>query len=276
MQDYLDLLKDVHENGTDRVGRNGTTRSLFTRTFSANLQEGFPLLTTKKVYFSSVVAELLWFLRMRNRANVHDLQELGSHIWDANANADYWLNRGKTQFDGDLGRVYGVQWRSWQRSDGTTVDQLNDVIERIKADPSDRRLVVTAWNPGELDDMALPPCHMFFQFYVADGGLSLTMYQRSCDLFLGVPFNIASYALLLSMVAHVTELAPDRLNLILGDVHIYHDHLDAVNEQLEREPRRLPWLWLNPEISDIDSFGVEDIKIEDYDPHPAIKAKMSV
>lgn len=276
MQRYLDILRNVHENGVDRVGRNGTTRSLFTQKFTADLQEGFPLLTTKKVFFSSVVAELLWFLRMRDRANVHDLQELGSRIWDANAQADYWINRGKTQFEGDLGRVYGVQWRSWQRPDGTTVDQLHDVIERIKADPTDRRLVVTAWNPGELEDMALPPCHMFFQFYVAEGGLSLTMYQRSCDLFLGVPFNIASYALLLSMVAHVTGLAPDKLNLILGDVHIYHDHLDAVNEQLEREPKHLPYLLLNPGISDIDSFNVDDIKIEGYEPHPVIKAKMSV
>ena len=199
---------------------------------------------------------------------------MGCHIWDANANADYW--KPKAKFEGDLGRVYGVQWRHWRKPDGTEVDQLADVIERIKKDPNDRRLIVSAWNPGELDMMALPPCHMIFQFYVANGKLSLHMFQRSCDMFLGVPFNIASYALLLFMVAKETGLTPHECVLTLGDAHIYHDHFSAVEEQLTRTPHKLPSLWLNPEVKDIWSYTPEDIKLENYEHDETIKAPMAV
>jgi len=195
-------------------------------------------------------------------------------IWTDNAEADYW--KPKAKFPGDLGRVYGVQWRKWAKTDGTTVDQIANIVSKLKADPNDRRLVVTAWNPGELDQMALPPCHMIFQFFVANGKLSLHMTQRSCDMFLGVPFNIASYALLLAMVAQVTGLEPYECVLTLNDAHIYHEHFDAVKEQLAREPMKLPKLWLNPEVKDIDKFTMEDIKLVDYEHHPTIKAPMIV
>jgi thymidylate synthase len=229
-----------------------------------------------------VSAELFWF--MSGCSDNRVLQRLGCEIWTPNANADYWTPKAK--FDGDLGRIYGVQWRNWRKPNGETVDQLATVIERIKKDPNDRRLIVTAWNPGELDDMALPPCHMMFQFYVADGKLSLHMTQRSCDMFLGVPFNIASYALMLHIVAQMTNLVPDELILTLGDVHIYHDHFDAVDEQLTREPKALPTLRLNPSIKSLADTDVsklntpEDVTalvhLENYDFHPPIKAKMAV
>jgi thymidylate synthase len=232
--------------------------------------------------FRSVAAELFWFMSGSNDNKV--LKRLGCEIWTANAEADYW--KPKAQFDGDLGRVYGVQWRKWQRPDGSVVDQLAQVIEKIKKDPNDRRLVVTAWNPGEIDQMALPPCHMIFQFFVTNGKLSLHMFQRSCDTFLGVPFNIASYALMLHLVAQMTSLVADELILTLGDVHIYHDHFDAVKEQLGRIPFPLPKLWIDPKIKNLADIDVskfktpEDIsaivKLVDYQFHPAIKAKMSV
>lgn len=282
MRNYNSILKEIMETGTDRKGRNGVTRGVFTRQLRYNMKDGFPATTTKKLAFRSVAAELFWFMSGSNDNKI--LQRLGCEIWSANANADYW--KPKAKFEGDLGRVYGVQWRSWRKPDGSAVDQLASVIERIKKDPNDRRLIVTAWNPGELDEMALPPCHMMFQFFVTDGRLSLHMFQRSCDMFLGVPFNIASYALLLHLVAQMTSLVADELILTLGDAHIYQDHFDAVKEQLSREPMTLPTLWINPEIKSLADVDVskmqtpEDIykfvKLENYNPMPAIKAKMAV
>lgn len=280
MKIYNDVLKNIYENGIDREGRNGFTRALFAQQIRFNLSDGFPAVTTKKLAFKAVKSELLWFIEgphTDGRASDKRLQELNGTektIWTANAEAPYW--KPKAQFEGDLGRVYGVQWRSWQSPDGKNIDQLADVIEKLKKDPNDRRMIVTAWNPGELNDMALPPCHMIFQFFAADGKLSLHMLQRSCDMFLGVPFNIASYALLLSMVAQVTNMKPHECILTLNDAHIYHTHFDAVETQLEREPKKLPTLWLNPEIKDIDTFTMDDIRLENYEHHPPIKAKMSV
>lgn len=281
MKKYLNLLDDVLENGVDRKGRNGTTRAVFARQARFNLEEGFPALTTKKLAWKAVVSELLWFIEGSGDDNrLKEILGKDKTIWTANANADYW--KPKAKFDGDLGRVYGVQWRSWQKPDGSTVDQLAEVIERIKDNPYDRRLIVSAWNPGELDLMALPPCHMFFQFFVtpdADGKpakLSMHMVQRSCDLFLGVPFNIASYALLLSMVAQVTGLKPFELVMSFNDLHIYEDHMDAVKEQLTKEPLKLASLKLNPDIKNIDDFTMEDIELVDYESHGVIKAKMAV
>lgn len=282
MRNYLDLLKEIREHGTDRAGRNGTTRGLFPRELRFRMSDGFPATTTKKLAFRSVSAELFWF--MSGCSDNRVLQRLGCEIWTPNANADYWTP--KAEFEGDLGRIYGVQWRNWRKPNGETVDQLTTIIERIKKDPNDRRLIVTAWNPGELDQMALPPCHMMFQFYIANGKLSLLMIQRSCDMFLGVPFNIASYALMLHIVAQMTNLIPDELILMLGDVHIYHDHFDAVDEQLTREPKKLPRLWLNPSIKsltdiDVSKLNTPDdvtalVRLEDYEHHPPIKAKMAV
>jgi thymidylate synthase len=270
------------ETGVDREGRNGWTRGLFTKQLRFKMADGFPATTTKSLAFRSVAAELFWFMSGCNDNKI--LQKLGCNIWTANAEAPYWKPRAK--FEGDLGRVYGVQWREWRKPDGGSVDQLKNVIEKIKKAPNDRRLIVTAWNPGELEKMALPPCHMIFQFYPANGKLSLHMFQRSCDTFLGVPFNIASYALLLHIVAQITNLAPDELILTLGDVHIYHDHFNAVKEQLSREPFPLPKLWLNPEIKSLDDLDVkkmnvpDDIykfaKLENYRHHPPIKARMAV
>ena len=282
MRNYLNLLSEIREHGIDRVGRNGTTRGLFARELRFSMSDGFPATTTKKLAFRSVSAELFWF--MSGCSDNRLLQRLGCEIWTPNANADYW--KPKAKFEGDLGRIYGVQWRNWRKPNGETVDQLATIIEMIKKDPNDRRLIVTAWNPGELDQMALPPCHMTFQFYVADGKLSLLMTQRSCDMFLGVPFNIASYALMLHIVAQMTNLVPDELILMLGDVHIYHDHFAAVDEQLTREPKKLPKLWLNPSIKSLADTDVSNLKtpedvtalvrLEDYDFHPPIKAKMAV
>lgn len=273
MKQYLDLLKDIYEHGSDVEGRNGKTRKVFARQLRFNLEEGFPAITTKKLAFKAMKSELLWFIEGSGDENrLKEILGAERTIWSDNANADYW--KPKAKFDGDLGRVYGVQWRHWQKPDGTEVDQLKDVVGRIKSMPHDRRHVVTAWNPGEIDEMALPPCHMLFQFFVADGKLSVHMVQRSCDMFLGVPFNIASYALLLSMVAQVTGYTPHECILTLNDAHIYHEHFEAVEEQLERDPLPLPQLWLNPEVKDIDGFTMDDIKLENYESHEAIKAEM--
>jgi len=275
MKQYLDVLEDIFRNGTDVEGRNGKTRKKFAIQMRFNLQDGFPAVTTKKLAFKAVKSELLWFIEGSGDDNrLKELNETDKTIWTANANSDYW--KPKAKFDGDLGRVYGVQWRTWMSPGLKQIDQIADVIERIKTNPNDRRLIVSAWNPGELDAMALPPCHMIFQFFVANGKLSLHMYQRSCDMFLGVPFNIASYSLLLAMVAQVTELEPYECVLTLGDAHIYHDHLEQVEEQLKRKPGTLPKLWLNPNVKDIDSFTMDDIQLEDYNPQATIKAKMAV
>jgi len=280
MKTYNEVLKKILETGVDRKGRNAVTRACFAIQMRFNLEDGFPAVTTKQLAFNAVKGELLWFLEgVGSDARLKEIMskngEPAKHtIWTDNAEADYW--KPKAKFPGDLGRVYGVQWRHWKKPDGTEVDQIANLINKIKTDPNDRRLVVTAWNPGELDQMALPPCHMFFQFFVADGKISLHMTQRSCDMFLGVPFNIASYALLLSMVAQVTGLKPYECVLTLNDAHIYHQHFDAVKEQLSREPMKLPKLWLNPDVKDIDKFTMDDIKLVDYEHHPAIKAEMIV
>lgn len=273
MKQYLQTLQYVLDNGSDRQERTGVgTRAVFGMQQRYDLSKGFPAVTTKKLAFNQVKAELLWFLT--GSSDNTELNKLGCHIWDANANAPYW--KPKARFEGDLGRVYGVQWRSWQKPNGEFVDQLKEVIQRIKTNPTDRRLIVTAWNPGELDQMALPPCHVFFQFFVDNGTLSLQMYQRSNDLFLGVPFNIASYSLLLSMVAQVTNLKPAEFIHVMGDTHIYLNHFEQVKTQLARKPYKLPKLWLNPKIKNIDDFTMDDIKLIDYKHHPGIKAPMAV
>ena len=275
MKTYQNVLRQIMNSGIDRKGRNGYTRALFALQMRFLMADGFPIITTKKMPFKPIKSELLFFIEGSGDNNrLMELNGSEQTIWTENANAPYW--KPKAKFPGDLGRIYGVQWRSWQGPNGKTVDQLKEVIEKLKTNPSDRRLVVSAWNPGELDQMALPPCHMLFQFFAADGNLSLHMVQRSCDMFLGVPFNISSYALLLSMVAQVVDMQPHECILTLNDAHIYHEHFDAVQEQLSREPRPLPKLWLNPEIKDIDSFTMDDIRLENYDPLPAIKAKMLV
>jgi thymidylate synthase len=273
---YLDLLQKVMDEGVDRADRTGTgTRALFGQTMRFDMSKGFPALTTKKLAWKAVRSELLWFLEGSGDENrLKELNGSDKTIWSANAEAPYW--KPKAKFDGDLGRVYGVQWRAWQKPDGTTVDQIAEAIRLIKEEPTSRRIIVNAWNPGELDQMALPPCHMFFQFFVADGKLSLFMHQRSCDMFLGVPFNIASYSLLLHMVAQVTGLTAHEFVHSLGDTHIYNNHFDAVKEQLAREPYPFPTLKLNPEVKDIFSFKMEDIELEGYESHPTIKAPMAV
>jgi thymidylate synthase len=275
MKIYNDLLKKIMDEGVDRQGRNAITRALFAQQMRFNLEEGFPAMTTKKLAFKAVKSELLWFLEGSSDDNrLKELNGSERTIWTDNAEAPYW--KPKAKFPGDLGRIYGVQWRSWRRPDGTTVDQMKRIIEKLKTDPNDRRLIVTAWNPGEIDDMALPPCHMIFQFFAANGKLSLHMVQRSCDMFLGVPFNIASYSLLLSMVAQVVDMKPHECILTLNDAHIYHEHFDAVKEQLTREPLPLCTLKLNPNIKDIDKFTMDDVELVNYQSHPSIKAKMIV
>lgn len=265
MKQYLDLLRHIIANGTDRNDRTGTgTRSVFGYQMRFDLSEGFPLVTTKKLHLKSIIHELLWFLK--GDTNVRYLQENGVRIWNEWADPE----------TGDLGHIYGYQWRSWPAYDGTFVDQIAQAVDQIRNNPDSRRIIVSAWNVGDLDNMNLPPCHAFFQFYVADGRLSLQLYQRSGDTFLGVPFNIASYALLLMMVAQVTGLKPGEFIHTLGDAHIYSNHFDQVRLQLEREPRRLPKMLLNPDVRNLEDFKYEDFTLVDYDPHPHIKAEVAV
>lgn len=277
MKAYLDVMDRIMKEGIDREGRNGKTRALFAQQVRFNFADGFPAVTTKKLAFKAVKSELLWFLEGSNDDNrLKELNGSERTIWTDNAEADYWTPKAK--FPGDLGRIYGVQWRKWQSPDGKIFDQIATVIDKIKNNPTDRRLVVSAWNPGELDQMALPPCHMMFQFFPNPNTkqLSVHMVQRSCDMFLGVPFNIASYALLLAMVAQVTGYTPHEVVLSLNDAHIYHEHFDAVREQLTREPYPLPTLKLNPNVTDINAFTMDDIELVSYQSHPPIKAKMIV
>jgi thymidylate synthase len=264
MKTYLDLLSHVLDHGVRKADRTGTgTLSVFGYQMRFDLAERFPLLTTKKVHTRSVVHELLWFIQ--GSTNVRYLKENGVSIWDE------WAGP-----DGELGPVYGYQWRSWPTPGGGHVDQLAQVIEQIRRDPDSRRHIVSAWNVADIPRMALAPCHAFFQFYVAEGRLSCQMYQRSADIFLGVPFNIASYALLTLMVAQVTGLRPGELVHTLGDAHLYLNHLDQAREQLTRAPRPLPVMWLNPAVRDLFAFRYEDFTLEGYDPHPAIKAPIAV
>ncbi|MEI7719645.1 MAG: thymidylate synthase [bacterium] len=275
MLTYNNVLRKIMDEGVDRVGRNATTRALFAIQMRFKMSDGFPAVTTKRLAFKAVKSELLWFLEGSSDDNrLKELNGSDTTIWTDNAQADYW--KPKAKFEGDLGRIYGVQWRKWQTVDGRIVDQMADAVEKIKKSPADRRIIVTAWNPGEIDQMGLPPCHMLFQFFVADGKLSLHMVQRSCDMFLGVPFNIASYSLLLHMMAQVTGTVADECILTLNDAHIYHEHFDAVKEQLSREPMKLCNLWLNPEVKSIDGFTMDDIRLENYESHPSIKARMIV
>ena len=264
MKQYLDLLRHVKENGVSKSDRTGTgTRSVFGYQMRFNLEEGFPLLTTKKLHLKSIIYELLWFLK--GDTNVKYLQDNGVRIWNE------WADP-----DGSLGHIYGFQWRSWPDYKGGSIDQITEAVETIKNNPDSRCIIVSAWNVADLENMNLPPCHAFFQFYVADGRLSLQLYQRSADIFLGVPFNIASYALLLMMMAQVTGLKAGDFVHTLGDAHIYNDHLEQVDLQLTREPRKLPRMVINPDVKSIFDFTYDDFKLEDYDPHPHIKAKVSV
>ena len=264
MKQYLDLLKHIRTNGVMKEDRTGTgTQSVFGYQMRFDLSEGFPLLTTKKVHLKSIIYELLWFIA--GDTNVKYLQDHGVTIWDEWADAD-----------GNLGPVYGHQWRSWPAPDGRTIDQLSQVIDTVRRNPDSRRMLVTAWNPGEVDQMALPPCHCLFQFYVADGKLSCQLYQRSADVFLGVPFNIASYALLTMMIAQVCGLKPGEFVHTTGDTHIYRNHFEQVATQLSREPRPLPRMLLNPDVKSIFDFKYEDFTLEGYDPWPAIKAPVAV
>ena len=264
MQQYLNLLNRILTEGTQKGDRTGTgTLSIFGHQMRFDLRDGFPLLTTKKLHLKSIIYELLWFLR--GDTNVRYLQEHGVRIWNE------WADE-----NGELGPVYGHQWRSWPDYKGGTIDQIKNVVDMIKHNPDSRRMLVTAWNPAEVEDMALPPCHCLFQFYVADGRLSLQLYQRSADSFLGVPFNIASYALLLQMIAQVTGLEAGEFIHTTGDTHLYLNHLEQAKLQLTREPRPLPKMKINPDVKDIFSFRYEDFELEDYDPHPHIKATVSV
>ena len=298
MKQYLDLLKRIKEDGVVKSDRTGTgTRSVFGHQMRFNLQEGFPLLTTKKVFLKGVIHELLWFLA--GDTNIKYLVDNGVHIWDNDAYRYYnelcvrhgvlpvtmeaFLEAAQNQIEspiegytfGDLNHVYGYQWRSWPCGDGKSIDQIRQVIDTIKHNPDSRRMIVSAWNVAEVEDMALPPCHVLFQFYVANGKLSCMLYQRSADTFLGVPFNIASYALLTMMIAQECGLEAGEFVHTLGDTHLYLNHMDQVEEQLSREPRALPTMKLNSEIKSVFDFKYEDFTLEDYDPHPAIKAPMS-
>ena len=264
MKQYLDLLDRILREGTLKGDRTGTgTVSLFGHQMRFNLEKGFPLLTTKKLHFKSIVYELLWFLK--GDTNVHYLQEHGVRIWNE------WADE-----NGELGPVYGHQWRAWPDYAGGAIDQISNVVDQLRHNPDSRRMIVCAWNVAEVERMALPPCHTLFQFYVADGRLSLQLYQRSADTFLGVPFNIASYALLLLMMAQVTGLKPGEFIHTTGDTHIYTNHLEQVKLQLTRTPRPLPRVWLNPEVKSIFDLQCEDIRLEDYDPWPHIPGKVSV
>ena len=295
MKTYLNALDHVLKHGTTRTDRTGTgTISVFGMQQRYDLSLGFPAVTTKKLAWKSAVSELLWFIEgsgdERRLAEIlHGTRDAGKKtIWTDNAGADYW--QPKAKFDGDLGRVYGVQWRHWQTTDteylrnadgkelvrNKEVDQLQQLIDRIKADPYGRRHILNAWNPGELPLMALPPCHCFAQFYVSDGRLSCQMYQRSCDMFLGVPFNIASYSLLTHLIAQVCNLEVGEFVHVLGDAHIYLNHVEQVKEQCQREPLPAPQLWLNPEVKDITKFTMDDIRLDNYTSHSAISAPMAV
>ena len=264
MQQYLDLCQRVLDEGVVKEDRTGTgTISVFGHQMRFNLQEGFPLVTTKKLHLKSIIHELIWFLK--GSTNVKYLQDNGVRIWNE------WAKE-----DGELGPIYGYQWRSWPMANGEYVDQIKNVIESIKNNPDSRRHIVSAWNVGQLDEMQLPPCHILFQFYVADGKLSCQLYQRSADLFLGVPFNIASYALLTMMVAQACGLHPGDFVHTLGDVHIYNNHVEQVRLQVSRETRSLPTMTINPDVKNIDDFKYEDFTLTDYDPHPHIKGAISV
>ncbi len=264
MKQYLDLAKHVMDNGTMKSDRTGTgTQSVFGYQMRFNMEDGFPMVTTKKLHLKSIVYELLWFLN--GDTNVKYLQDNGVRIWNE------WADE-----NGELGPVYGHQWRSWGKPDGSTIDQIKVAIDQIKNNPDSRRIIVSAWNVGELDRMALAPCHAFFQFYVADGKLSLQLYQRSADIFLGVPFNIASYALLLKMMAQVCGLKEGDFVHTFGDAHIYTNHFEQIKLQLSREPRKLPVMKINPDVKDIFDFKFDDFELENYDPHPHIKGIVAV
>ncbi|HHH48714.1 MAG TPA: thymidylate synthase [Gammaproteobacteria bacterium] len=264
MRQYLDLMRHVYDHGTTKTDRTGTgTRSVFGYQMRFDLAEGFPLVTTKKLHLRSIIHELLWFLS--GDTNIRYLKENGVSIWDE------WADE-----NGDLGPVYGAQWRSWPAADGRHIDQISQVVEQIRNTPDSRRLIVSAWNVGEIDNMALPPCHAFFQFYVAEGRLSCQLYQRSADIFLGVPFNIASYALLLMMVAQVTGLKPGEFIHTLGDAHLYSNHLKQAALQLTRQPLPLPTMTLNPDVDDLFAFSFDDFQLSGYESHPHIKAPVAV
>lgn len=264
MQQYLDLLRRVRDEGARKQDRTGTgTLAIFGHQMRFDLRQGFPLMTTKKLHVKSIVHELLWFLS--GSTNIRYLQENGVRIWDE------WADE-----NGELGPVYGYQWRSWPAPDGRRIDQIAGLIHALKTNPESRRHVVTAWNPADVEDMALPPCHCLFQFFVSEGALSCQLYQRSADVFLGVPFNIASYALLTMMVAQVTGLRPGAFVHTFGDAHLYLNHLEQADLQLSRAPRPLPRLELNPEVRSIFDFVYDDVRLHDYDPHPHIKAEVSV
>ena len=264
MKAYLDLMRHVFENGTDKSDRTGTgTRSVFGYQMRFDLSQGFPLLTTKKLHLRSIIHELLWFLK--GDTNIKDLKDNDVSIWDE------WADE-----NGDLGPVYGYQWRSWPAPDGRHIDQIANVVEQIKKNPDSRRLIVSAWNPALVDEMALPPCHALFQFYVANGKLSCQLYQRSADIFLGVPFNIASYALLTMMIAQVCGLEAGEFIHTLGDAHLYSNHFEQAKLQLSRDTRTLPVMKINPEVKDLFAFKFEDFELEGYDPHPHIKAAVAV
>ncbi|TCK19330.1 thymidylate synthase [Thiogranum longum] len=264
MKQYRDLMQHVLDNGVRKEDRTGTgTLSVFGHQMRFDLGEGFPAVTTKKLHLRSIIHELLWFLQ--GDTNIRYLKDNGVSIWDE------WADE-----NGELGPVYGSQWRSWPAADGRKIDQISQVIDQIKNNPDSRRIIVSAWNVGEIDNMALPPCHAFFQFYVAEGKLSCQLYQRSADIFLGVPFNIASYALLTMMMAQVTGLQPGDFVHTLGDAHLYSNHLEQARTQLQREPRKLPTMQINPDVKDLFSFTFEDFELVDYDPHPHIKAPVAV
>jgi len=264
MRAYLDLLQRILDEGVHKGDRTGTgTRSVFGHQMRFDLSQGFPLVTTKKLHLKSIVHELLWFLA--GDTNIATLNAVGVSIWNE------WADE-----NGDLGPVYGHQWRSWAAPDGRTIDQISWLVNEIRRNPDSRRLIVSAWNPADIDRMALPPCHCLFQFYVADGKLSCQLYQRSADVFLGVPFNIASYALLTMMMAQVTDLEPGDFIHSFGDVHLYNNHFDQAREQLSRAPRALPVMRINPEVRSIFDFVYDDFTLENYDPHPHIKAEVAV